>query len=103
MANQVSAVDDILAEYQGLEAQLSDPELHNDPVQARKVGKRYSELQPIIKVHAELSQVREDLEAAQEMATRTPSSRRRQSALPRNPCSWKKSLLICWHRATPRQ
>ena len=40
MANQVSAVDDILAEYQGLEAQLSDPELHNDPVQARKVGKR---------------------------------------------------------------
>ena len=68
MANQVSAVDDILAEYQGLEAQLSDPELHNDPVQARKVGKRYSELQPIIKVHAELSQVREDLEAAQEMA-----------------------------------
>ena len=68
MANQVSAVDDILAEYQGLEAQLSDPELHNAPVQARKVGKRYSELQPIIKVHAELSQVREDLEAAQEMA-----------------------------------
>ena len=52
MANQVSAVDDILAEYQGLEAQLSDPELHNDPVQARKVGKRYSELQPIIKVLA---------------------------------------------------
>ena len=68
MANQVSAVDDILAEYQGLEAQLSDPELHNDPVQARKVGKRYSELQPIIKVHSELSQVREDLEVAQEMA-----------------------------------
>ena len=61
MANQVSAVDDILAEYQGLEAQLSNPELHNDPVQARKVGKRYSELQPIIKVHAELSQVRQEM------------------------------------------
>lgn len=68
MAGQVSAVDDILAEYQGLEAQLSDPDLHNDAARARKVGKRYSELQPIIKVHQELIQVREDLEAAQEMA-----------------------------------
>ncbi|MDO4910533.1 MAG: peptide chain release factor 1 [Corynebacterium sp.] len=68
MASQVSAVDDILAEYQGLEAQLSDPELHNDPVQARKVGKRYSELQPIIKVNDELVAARDDLEAAKEMA-----------------------------------
>ena len=56
MANQVSAVDDILAEYQGLEAQLSDPELHNDPVQARKVGNA-------IRVAAQLSRF-------------TPSSRR---------------------------
>lgn len=68
MANQVSAVDDILAEYHGLEAQLSDPELHNDAARARKVGKRYSELQPIIKVHSELTQVREDLADAREMA-----------------------------------
>lgn len=68
MAAQVSAVDDILAEYQGLEAQLADPELHNDPVQARKVGKRYSQLQPIINVHRELTQCRDDAEAAEEMA-----------------------------------
>ena len=68
MANQVSAVDDILAEYQGLEAQLADPELHNDPAAARKVGKRYSQLQPSIKVHEQLGGVREDLEAAREMA-----------------------------------
>ena len=68
MAKQVSAVDDILAEYQGLEMQLSDPELHNDVARARKVGKRYSELQPIIKVHTELTQVRADLADAREMA-----------------------------------
>ncbi|MDO5076583.1 peptide chain release factor 1 [Corynebacterium sp.] len=68
MSHQVSAVDDILAEYQGLEMQLSDPELHNDAAQARKVGKRYSQLQPIINVHRELSQVREDLRDAREMA-----------------------------------
>lgn len=68
MAHQVSAVDDILAEYQGLEAQLADPELHNDAARARKVGKRYSELQPIINVHRDFVQVSEDLEAAKEMA-----------------------------------
>ena len=66
--HQVSAVDDILAEYQGLEAQLADPELHNDAAAARRVGKRYSELQPIIKVHTELERVRDDLGAANEMA-----------------------------------
>ncbi|PRQ12332.1 peptide chain release factor 1 [Corynebacterium sp. 13CS0277] len=68
MASTVSVVDDILAEYQGLEAQLSDPELHNDAAAARRVGKRYSQLQPIIKVHEQLEGVREDLEAAREMA-----------------------------------
>lgn len=68
MANQVSAVDDILAEYHGLEQQLADPALHDDATAARKVAKRYSELQPIINVHRELSATREDLEAAREMA-----------------------------------
>ena len=68
MANQVSAVDDILSEYHGLEAQLADPELHNDPKQARRVGKRFNELQPIIQTHAKLTQVRDDMEASREMA-----------------------------------
>lgn len=68
MASQVSAVDDILAEYHGLEEQLADPTLHDDPAAARKVSKRYSELQPIINVHRELTQVQEDLEVAREMA-----------------------------------
>lgn len=68
MSSQVSAVDDILAEYQGLEAQLADPELHNDLAAARRVGKRYSQLQPIINVHTQLTQVAEDLADAKEMA-----------------------------------
>lgn len=68
-AQSPSMVDDILAEYQGLEMQLSDPELHNDPAAARKVGKRFSELQPIIQTHERLTQAREDHEAAAEMAS----------------------------------
>ncbi len=68
MSNSPSMVDDILSEYQGLEAQLSDPELHNDPAAARKVGKRFTQLQPIIQTYNKLQSAREDHEAAQEMA-----------------------------------
>ncbi|MFD5867368.1 peptide chain release factor 1 [Corynebacterium sp. NPDC060344] len=68
MSDKVTAVDDVLSEYHGLEAQLADPELHNDASRARKVGKRFNELQPIIQAHARLTQVREDMEAAREMA-----------------------------------
>ncbi|MEJ4112205.1 peptide chain release factor 1 [Corynebacterium kroppenstedtii] len=68
MATHVSAVDDIVSEYQGLEAQLADPDLHNDAARARKVGKRFSELQPIIQTNDKLRAVTEDLEVAEDMA-----------------------------------
>lgn len=63
-----SAIDDILAEHAGLEQQLSDPSLHDDPSAARKVGKRFAELAPIMTTYTELKQAREDLEAARELA-----------------------------------
>ncbi|HHU45260.1 MAG TPA: peptide chain release factor 1 [Actinomycetales bacterium] len=69
MADKVTAVDDVLSEYHGLEQQLADPDLHNDAARARKVGKRFNELQPIIQTHARLTEVRDDLEAAREMAS----------------------------------
>lgn len=68
MGTTVSAVDDVLAEYGGLEAQLSDPELHNDQAAARRVSKRFAELNPIVKCYRELAQAEDDLEAAQELA-----------------------------------
>ena len=69
MSQSPSVIDDILAEYQGLEMELGDPELHNDTAAARKVGKRFYELQPIIQTHQKLEQAREDHEAASEMAS----------------------------------
>lgn len=66
--SQVSAVDDILAEYHGLEMQMADPELHSDQRAARRVAKRYAELGPIVKVYRELQATRDDHEAAAEMA-----------------------------------
>jgi len=68
MASHVSAVDDILAEYQGLEAQMADPEFANDPANVRKAGKRYSQLQPIVNLNTQLEQARADLADAKELA-----------------------------------
>ncbi|MQY23435.1 peptide chain release factor 1 [Nocardia macrotermitis] len=63
-----SAIDDILAEHAGLEMQLSDPALHNNPAEARRVGKRFAELAPIMSTYGKLRTAREDLSAARELA-----------------------------------
>lgn len=68
MATAVSAVDDVLLEYAGLEMQLADPELHNNQTAARRVAKRFAELGPIVKCYRELQQAQDDLDAAQELA-----------------------------------
>lgn len=68
MATAVSAVDDVLSEYAGLEMQLADPELHNNQIAARRVAKRFAELGPIVKCYRELQQAQDDLDAAQELA-----------------------------------
>ncbi|MBH0777349.1 peptide chain release factor 1 [Nocardia bovistercoris] len=66
--SQPSAIDDILAEHAGLETQLADPALHNDPGAARRVGKRFAELAPIMATYTKLRTAREDLAAAEELA-----------------------------------
>ena len=66
---QPSAIDDILAEYAGLEMQLADPSLHNDAGAARRVGKRFAELAPVMSTYRKLETVRDDLEAARELAS----------------------------------
>ncbi len=68
-----SAIDDILAEHSGLERQLADPSLHDDPAAARRVGKRFAELAPVMSPYNQLKAAREDLEAARELAADDPS------------------------------
>ncbi|RJO72346.1 peptide chain release factor 1 [Nocardia panacis] len=65
---QPSAIDDILAEYQGLETQLADPSLHSDAGAARRVGKRFAELAPVMTTYTKLKSAREDLQTARELA-----------------------------------
>lgn len=68
-----SAIDDILAEHAGLEQQLSDPALHDDPAAARRVGIRFAELAPVMATHARLVAARDDLAAARELAADDPA------------------------------
>ena len=63
-----SAIDDVVAEHEGLERQLADPALHNDPAAARRVGKRFAELAPVMATYRKLQAARDDLEAARELA-----------------------------------
>jgi len=71
--NTPSALDDVLAEHAGLQQQLADPDLHADPAAARRVGKRFAELGPVVATHTKLTQARGDLQAARELAAEDAS------------------------------
>ncbi|HZM77355.1 MAG TPA: peptide chain release factor 1 [Candidatus Limnocylindrales bacterium] len=62
----------LLAEYDNLEQRLADPAIHADQAIARKVGRRFAELTPIHKTAGELASLREDIEAAKELAAADP-------------------------------
>lgn len=63
-----AAIEDLLAEYAGLEARLADPALHADAGAARRVGKRFAELGPVMSTYRKLTAARDDLAAARELA-----------------------------------
>jgi peptide chain release factor 1 len=63
-----SSLSGLLDEYAELEKQLADPAVHADQSRARKLGRRYAELSPVVKAIGELNSARDDLAAAQELA-----------------------------------
>ena len=65
------AVEAVLAEHAELELRLADPAVHADAATARKLGRRYSEIGPIVAVARELTGARADLSAARELAAET--------------------------------
>jgi peptide chain release factor 1 len=73
MAQPTQTIDVLLAEHAELEHQMADPELHSNPVEARKAGRRFARLAPIVATHRKLTSAREDLETARELAADDPS------------------------------
>jgi peptide chain release factor 1 len=61
-------VQALLAEHADLELQLADPNLHADAAKARKVGRRFAQVSPIVATYRKLETARGDLEAARELA-----------------------------------
>ncbi|MFI7616808.1 peptide chain release factor 1 [Nonomuraea terrae] len=61
-------LDELLKEYSELETQLADPAVHADQNKARTLGRRYSQLTPVVTTYRELESVRDDLTAAKELA-----------------------------------
>jgi peptide chain release factor 1 len=68
MTQPVQTIDVLLAEHAELEQRLADPELHSNPDEARKAGRRFARLAPIVGTHRKLETARGDLEAARELA-----------------------------------
>src|ERR1700744_4291966 len=68
MSEPVQTIDVLLAEHADLEQQLADPNLHSNPAEARKAGRRVARLSPIVPTHRKLASARDDLETARELA-----------------------------------
>ncbi|MCY7342469.1 MAG: peptide chain release factor 1 [Pseudonocardia sp.] len=62
------AVDALLMEHAELERALSDPAIHADAANARKLGRRYAALGQVVGAARDLAAVREDVAAARELA-----------------------------------
>jgi peptide chain release factor 1 len=67
MTQPVQTIDVLLAEHADLEHALADPELHSNPAEARKAGRRFARLAPIVATHRKLMAARDDLETAREL------------------------------------
>ncbi|WP_026424441.1 peptide chain release factor 1 [Actinokineospora inagensis] len=69
----VGSLAELRAEYAELETALADPSVHADQDRARKLGRRYAELTPVVHTARELDTARSDLEAARELVAEDPA------------------------------
>ena len=61
-------VPDLVVEHAELERRLADPAIHGDPARARKLGRRYAELGPIVRAYDEWRRTGDERDAALELA-----------------------------------
>ncbi len=63
----------LVEEYASLEHQLADPVIHSNQAEARRLGRRYAELGPVVSTYTRWLGVVDDLAAARELADDDPS------------------------------
>lgn len=59
---------ELVAEFEAAQTRLSDPALHADQAQARKVARRHAELKPIVEAYREWVSLGDDVQAARELS-----------------------------------
>jgi peptide chain release factor 1 len=74
-------LEDLVREHADLEQQLADPGVHADQNRARTLGRRYSELGPVVTAYGEWKRLGEDLGAARELAADDASFKAEITAL----------------------
>jgi len=62
------AIEALVKEHADLERRLADPDLHADPARARKAGRRFAQVAPIVATYRKLEAARGDLDTARELA-----------------------------------
>ena len=65
-------IQSLLDEHAELERQLADPAVHAEQGKARRLGRRYAELNGIVEAHRRVQRLEEDLGAARELAAEEP-------------------------------
>ncbi|ASY14193.1 peptide chain release factor 1 [Candidatus Planktophila dulcis] len=69
MANdRFASAHEMVREYRELELKMADPSIHEDQGNARKLGRRYAQLGPVVAGFNAWKSAADDLEAAKEMA-----------------------------------
>jgi peptide chain release factor 1 len=69
MANdRFASADELVKEYAELEAKMADPSIHEDANIARKLGRRYAQLGPVVSGYRVWRAAEDDLAAGREMA-----------------------------------
>jgi peptide chain release factor 1 len=71
----------LLSEHASLEEELADPAVHTDQARARRLGRRYAQLAPIVETARALDAARADLSAARELAAEDASFATEATAL----------------------
>ncbi|MFI6346741.1 peptide chain release factor 1 [Streptomyces sp. NPDC050560] len=66
------AVEELIGEHADLEKRLADPSVHADQAGARRLGKRYAELTPIVDTYRLWKRTGDDIETARELAAEEP-------------------------------
>jgi peptide chain release factor 1 len=59
---------DLLAEHASLERELADPAVHSEQSRARRLGRRYAQLAPLVETARALDEARGNLATARELA-----------------------------------